>query len=52
MGLNREVGERPARSRHCNEEQLHKMPLGYSLGRLGVSNESEPGQLPVRTIFA
>ena len=32
--LNREIGARPMRSRHCNEEQGQTMPLVKILGRL------------------
>lgn len=42
MGLIGKSGERPVRSRHCNEEQLQDMPLGFVLGRFGEAmNQSQ-----------
>ena len=42
MGLIGKSGERPVRSRHCNEEQLQDMPLGFILGRFGAAmNQSQ-----------
>ncbi len=44
---NREPGENPGRTRHCNGESLTEPPLS----RLGRRKRSEPkpGDLPVRT---
>lgn len=43
--LNREIGAKPMRSRHCNEERSQTMPLEYS-GKAWWSNDSESGELP------
>ncbi len=46
QGLNREVGSRPTRSRHCIGEQFHLRPLRQSSWEGLDSEEPEPGELP------
>ncbi len=46
-GLIGKTGAIPARSRHCNEEQTHFIPLRLNLGKVWASYDSEPGELPI-----
>lgn len=49
--LNREVGENPARSRHCNAECHAKTTLWENHRGRGMSDDAESGDLPCYSRF-